>query len=269
VDGTKALRHISSAGTALLHRIFCRKGKKALGRELIDLSFEAWVTFVFDHPAPALPIPLSDEKSEAAISQPWYFEDDHDWWNPSRQPERTVAYLTNLFENAPRVLRSFSDMQIKEGFWFLVSPACSDHLFTLSNPDVAWPERKRCIASIFTLFKHFLTVRCSPHLSFLNEPGANPLNAVCYMWWDLLPVPGKPKDPMRRERNGAFLDVMRRSLELPSDACRESALHGLGHWHSDYPAEVEAIIAQFLKRHSALRPELKDYALTAQKGLVL
>jgi hypothetical protein len=240
-----------------------------LGRELTDIPFEAWVTFVFDHPAPDPGIPTWGEKSEVIISQPWYCEHDCDWWNPDRQPEVTVAYLTNVFENARHVLAPFSDAQVKEGLYFLVSPACSDHMFTLLNPDVAWSERKRCINSVFTLFEHFLALKCSPHLSHLDEPGANLLNVVCYMWWDLLPVAGKPDDSSRKEIDEAFLDVMRRSLELASDACQESALHGLGHWHLDYPTDVEAIIAQFLEHHSALRSELKTYALAAQKGRVM
>jgi hypothetical protein len=240
-----------------------------VGRELTDLPFETWVTFVFDHPAPDSDTPTGMRKSEVVISHPWYLERDRDWWNPSRQPEVTVAYLTNLFENVPHTLASFSDAQVKEGLWFLLSPACSDHLLTLLNPAVAWSVRKRCIDSIFTLFERFLALRCSPHLSHLDEPGANPLNAVCYMWWDLLPVAGKPDDPTRKQIDEAFLDVMRRSLELASDACRESALHGLGHWHLEYPTAVETIITQFLKRHSALRSELKAYALAAQQGLVL
>jgi hypothetical protein len=248
---------------------FADKGKKALGRERTDIPFEAWVTFVFDHPVPDADITTWGRKSGAVISQPWYVEHDRDWWDPSRQPSVTIAYLTNVFENAPHALASFSDAQIKEGLWFLVSPACSDHLLTLLNPGVAWSERKRCIDSIFTLFEHFLALRCSPHLSHLDEPGANPLNAVCYMWWDLLPVAGKPVDPTRKEIDEAFLDVMRRSLELACDACQESALHGLGHWHQEYPTYVEAIIARFLERHPALRSELKAYALAAQKGLVL
>lgn len=35
---------------------------------------------------------------------------------------------------------------------------------------------------------------------------------------------GKPDDPTRKQIDEAFLDVMRRGLELASDACRESGL---------------------------------------------
>ncbi len=62
---------------------------------------------------------------------------------------------------------------------------------------------------------------------------------------------------------------MRRTLDLSSDACRESALHGLGHWHLEYPQQVEAIIDRFLDSHPDLRSELKAYARAARKGRVL
>ncbi len=245
------------------------EGKKALGRELTDLSFEGWITYVFDHPVPDPGIPEWAGSAEAVIYRHWYLESDSDWWDPSAHPETTVAYLTMLFENATSVLTPFSDTQIKEGLWFLVSPSCSDHMFVLLNPAVPWSERKHCISSIFTLFEHFLALRCSPHLSHLDEPGANPLNGVCYMWWDLYPAYGKPGDPTTREMHEALFDVMRRILDLSSDACRESALHGLGHWRHEYPKQVEAIIDGFLASHPDLRPELKAYARAARKGRVL
>ncbi len=228
-----------------------------MGRKLTNISFAEWVTYVFDHYV-----------GDAAIRN-WYNEIDSDWWDPSRKPGVTVAYLTKVFENATSVLTPFSAAQIKEGFWFLVSPACSDHMFALLNKDVPWSERKRCINSIFTLFEQFLALQCSPHLSHLDEPGANPLNAVCYMWWDILPICGEPEKPDRAELDVACLDVMRRILDLSSDACRESALHGLGHWHLEYPEQVEAIINSFLDRNPALRSELKEYARAARAGLVL
>ena len=62
---------------------------------------------------------------------------------------------------------------------------------------------------------------------------------------------------------------MCQALALSHDACRESALHGLGHWQPHYPARVAHIIADFLARTPALRPELQAYARRAQRGAVL
>lgn len=217
-------------------------------REHIVMPFEEWIACVFG--------PDPDEMD------PWDLE-----------PAVSVAYLTHLFEHAPRVLMSFSEAQIAEGFWYLVS-ARSTHLYELLNTGVAWSERKRCISCIFILFERFFLPRCSPYLSHMetqvtDSSKGSPLNGICYIWWDSFPIAGAPDDPVRAEVDEAFLDVMGRMLDLPSDACQESALHGLGHWHLEYPHQVEAIIDRFLDRHPDLRPELKTYALTARAGRVL
>ena len=246
-------------------------------RELTDFSFTEWVTYVFDHPASDSGIPKWARSSEALIDRPWYLESDSERWNPSRQPEVTVAYLTNLFENAPRILTPFSDAQINQGFNFLVSNLSSTHMLALFNPAVPWSERKHCISSQYTLFEQFFAPRCFSHLSHLDtsetaQSRVSPLNGMCYMWWDMLHYYGNSEDPDCAEVGVACLEVMRMILELDSDACRESALHGLSHWQYAYPQHVQAIqasIDEFPDRHPGLRPELKAYARTARKGLVL
>jgi hypothetical protein len=64
--------------------------------------------------------------------------------------------------------------------------------------------------------------------------------------------------------------MLRSILAIDHSACQESALHGLGHRCEigrDNP-EVEAIIDDFLKRKLDLRPELRQYALSARRGMV-
>lgn len=233
-------------------------------RELTDSSFTEWVTYVFDHPVPDSGIPKWASRSEALIDRPWYLESDSEWWNSSRQPEVTVAYLTNLFKNASRILTPFSDAQINQGFYFLVSNLSSASMSVLFNPAVPWSER-------------FFAPRCSSHLPHLDtsetaQSRVSPLNGMCYMWWDMLHYYGDPADPDCAEVGAACLEVMRMILDLDSDACRESALHGLSHWQCAYPQLVQAIqasIDEFLDRHPGLRLELKAYARTARKRLVL
>ena len=69
--------------------------------------------------------------------------------------------------------------------------------------------------------------------------------------------------------NAAALRSNDRDFEhRESIACRESALHGLGHWHDVYPAEVELIIDRFLSGYRELRPETVNYAKIARCGCV-
>ncbi len=112
-----------------------------------------------------------------------------------------------------------------------------------------------------------MAVRCLPHLSHLDEQPANPLNSACYMWWDILPIHGKPEELERAEFDAGVLCVLARLLSIPHDACRESALHGISEWQRYYP-RVEAAADDFLARTPGLRPELVSYAHRAKVGKV-
>jgi hypothetical protein len=224
------------------------------GRPLSDLTFEEWVIFVFDHP-------VDNSRLE------WYWDLDADWWEG---PDAvTVDYLTQAFENPESVFAPYTDSQLNQALWYLVSNACSNHLFALMDVAVPWPARERCIHSFQSLFKDCFAKRCTPHLSHLDESGAGPLNSVCYMWWDIIPVAGQPADPEGKEMDQAILQVMNAALRLDSIACQESALHGLGHWHLNYPRQVEELIQGFLKRNKVLTENLRKYALSGMRGCVL
>jgi hypothetical protein len=87
------------------------------------------------------------------------------------------------------------------------------------------------------------------------------------MWWDIGPFPAATS-PARLQ---ACFDVLEETLALRNDACREGALHGLGHLRTDGPLELrrQAIVARFLEQNGALRPELVAYAEAARSGCVL
>lgn len=221
-----------------------------MGRQLTDLSFEEWTKHVFDHPV---------------MDPAWYWDDDADLWDGP--PVVTVTYIIRVFENADEIFKPYSDAQVNQGLWFLVNSACSDNMLALFDASVPPADRGRCLRSIFILFERYFAKRCSPHLSHLNEPGANPLNLVCYMWWDIFPFRGEPNDP-NSAIAAELINVMKTALQLDSDACRESALHGLGHWRDYDSKKVETIIDEFLIQNPNIRPQLKKYALKARSGSV-
>ena len=63
------------------------------------------------------------------------------------------------------------------------------------------------------------------------------------------------------------LSVMERTLALESEACRESALHGLGDWGREYPEKVSSIIDAFVAQNT-LSPGLLGYVDNARRGSV-
>jgi hypothetical protein len=221
------------------------------GRVFTDLPFEAWVAHVFDHD----------------VAQPeWYFKSDADYWQGSAS--LTLAHLTRLFEDPESPLSSYSDAQLNQGFWYLVSSSASEHSFALVDEEVPLDVRRRCLRSFVSLFQKLFAVRCSDHLAHVDEPGAKPLNSICYMWWDVLALYGRPAVPERHAIDEECLAVLSDILRLPSIACQESALHGLGHWALYYPSRVPPIIHGFLESHAHLRPELSSYAQQASRGHV-
>jgi hypothetical protein len=242
-----------------------------MGSELTSPSFDDWVTYVFDH----------------SVTEPaWHWDSDCDIWYVLNQPALAVEHLTRLFENAATVLGPFTNAQLCQGLWFLASNGCSDHLFTLTDPNVPWPARQQAILAIAELFEQVFAKRCEPdrlcHRERTVDATANRLNTACCMWWDIVPLSGLEDRTGTEGVPDACLAVMRRTLALESDACRESALHGLGHFKRSRPREVEAIIDDFLDRFEppgpkrkrrpsptpVLRPELREYAGQVRLGYV-
>ena len=213
-------------------------------------DFTDWLRRVFDHP----------------VSYPaWHWADDADTSEPT--PSDCVKCLTRLFEEPEIASATYSDAQINQGLNFLVSHSCSNYAYCFIGSSVDWHPRQRGIRAIGTLFEKLFARKCSDHLLHLDEPGANTLNSICYMWWDIFPACGHPASPSEIEAYDELLAVMQRILALDSLACQESALHGLGHWQMYYPEVVRPAIEDFLAR-AEMRQELRAYAEHAWHGYV-
>jgi hypothetical protein len=223
-------------------------------QRLSTLSFPDWLQFVFDHPG---------EGPE------WYWDDDAPYWNAP--PAITTDYVTRLFEAPLPALAPYSDAQLNRGLNYLISPGLGEHMLCLDSPEVPISARVRCVRACEVLFRDLLASRCAPHLSHRDRagPGGTPLNLVCYMWWDTMPAYGGPNPADQQALQRAALDTMAAVLRLDSLACQESALHGLGHWHRVFPAEIERLIDDFLRTHPGANGDLVTYARSARCGCVL
>lgn len=220
-----------------------------MGQILRDASFEEWIEFIFARP----------------VSDPaWYWETGADRWEGS--PERTAELLTETFERCGEVLEPFDDEQVNQGLWMIASFSCSNIGFSLADDTVPWALRARGLESIFTLFRDCFAVRCSNHLGHLDEDGANPVNSICFMWWDIFPIHGQPEILSRKECDDLVVSIMERTLELPSTACQEAALHGLGEWEMHYPDRIHQVIERFIWANRKIRTPLRNYAYAARHG---
>jgi hypothetical protein len=219
-------------------------------------DFAEWVKYIFNRP---LPEPYANA---------WYWNEPDEWVS-RLDVIRSTEFLTLLFEQSASLLADYSDAQLNQAFWYLVSDTSgSGYAFGLFDSSVNPHQRNRLVEGMQTIFAEVFARRCSPHLSHLDEVGANPLNSICYMWWDVLPIYGQSDDPTRHDIDQTCLKVMGKILSMDSLACQESALHGLGHWKSAYPEQVEKLIDNFLAAHPQMRAELKQYAMQ-EAGCIL
>lgn len=219
-----------------------------------EVGFEEWLKWVFDHPV---------RKPE------WYWDDGEDWCELYGRTK--IEFMIRLFESPTQYLQDFSDAQAEQGFWFLTGAAALNALSIFLDQNVPWSERKRCIHSVYSLFANYFFVRCSRILVNITkelDPEVNPLNLSCFMWWDQLHA-AELGDPSATLVNNECVTVMSKILELNHLACRESALHGLGHWQPYCKEKVEAVIDRFLNENPELNPNLLAYARAARTGRIL
>jgi hypothetical protein len=246
-------------------------------------AFDDWLRYVFDRPVP-------EEPGEA-----WYWR-DHAYWDSYAEPATIVRYLGALFEAAPALLQPYSDGQVAQGLGYLINNSLSNYMFPLMDPDVAWAERRRAIRAMYLIFERLFDPKCSPSLAHTDaDPSTNPLNGVCFMWWDVCPLrghfgpspeedfilpteelfdPGPRVDPHAAELEAEVLRILERTLVLKNVACQEAALHGLGHRHYAHAASVESIVDAYIHRRLPTWPSdeageaLRGYALAARVGMV-
>lgn len=221
-------------------------------RSRVEWTAARWADYMFDRPVTA---------------PEWYWVGDDLPAEPA--PAEAVAFLTELFEDAGARLAPYTSAQLNQGFWYLLGSGASGLTLATYDPTVPVAAWVRCVRAFVPLFAQVFAPRCSPHLGHRDEPGADPLNLACYMWWDLLPLPAPPAGPDRAALHDACLDALAATLDLDADPCRESALHGLGHWAAHDPQRVAVSIDRFLATTSGLRPELLAYAVAARGGCVL
>jgi len=256
-----------------------------------DISFERWVQYVFDHPVPErvstevknaydqevteIRTAMRENKDSQLTVPPepdwkvWHRRSDHTDWNVEADPIRTVEFVTQLFTEIEKITAPYSDAQINQGIDFLLFPFFSKHVVMLGHNAVPDSMRFACIESFNVVYRDLFAKRCTNRKR--GDPKYNPLNEVCFMWWDIFPFhPRKRPTSAEAEKiDQALLDVMVKALQLKSRACQESALHGLGHWYKAYASFVYEVITQFIDTHPNLYPPLYDYAIAARGGRIM
>ena len=223
-------------------------------------TFEQWLQASFDHAPP-----------KTVKEKDWYWDEGFEsfWDSLGITDAVAVRYMTRLFLESEH-LNVYSLEQVAEGIWFLIggsSPSKSSQ--ALLNPAVSRDERVACINATTEFFRSFVASATPGGYDPESDPDS--FRGACYMWWDILPLRPFRGDPLKGEPalHDACLEAMTEMLELRSDVCRISALHGLSHWQEHYRNKVEATIDAFLAHAPEITPRISEYAINARAGLCL
>lgn len=221
-------------------------------------TFEQWLQASFDHAPP-----------RTVKEQDWYWEEGFEsFWDPLCVTDVVaVRYMTRLFLESER-LNVYSLEQVAEGIWFLIggsSPSKSSQ--ALMNPAIPLSERVACIKAIADFFRSYVV----PATNGPADTDLDPFHGACYMWWHIFPLSPTHVDveQLEPELHSTCLEVMAEVLNLPSEVCHLSALHGLNHWHELYAEQVERVIDAFLGKAGDIAPSIREYAMKARAGRYL
>jgi len=213
--------------------------------------YHEWLHFVFDR---------------SVTSHGWYFDDDFQNFDADRT--EIALLVAQTMENCGRDLGAYSQDQIGYGLSYIFNNSCSDIAFSLMDESVDISLRLRAIASIKFLYQDYLTPNCAPILCASGVGRQNQLSHICYMLWDVSPLAWWENRANRVVFYDAVVDVLAEALTSTNPACVESALHGLGHIHSNHLERVEKVISVYLRRNVFVAPQLKEYAQCASVGNV-
>jgi hypothetical protein len=216
--------------------------------------FDDWMRFVFDH----------------AVQEPaWYWSADSEIDAWSADPVQSVRWMTELFRT-PAALAPYSRAQVGQGLWFLLGDGSPGDFGLLPyDASVALEDRLECIRQTVPFFASYVAIQCTRSKPAFRAKDADDLESVCFMWWDLWPDREPRKGSADRGAvESAVLDALTAIAALPSVACIESALHGLGHQHARHPGRTEEIVDALLKRANGLPTDLVRYAEAARRGAV-
>jgi hypothetical protein len=214
-------------------------------------DYQTWLDHLFNHP---------DDAPE------WYFADGFEFVPIG--PQTLTTHVLRLFDAPALLMTKFSDQQIASGLKYLIDNGCGGDIRLVSHVAVGQAERLELAARIDRVYAQIFAARCAPLLGHLSEETDQPLNRLCYMWWDAIVFDTTGDARLDREFFAALVEAMGRALALPHPAAQEGALHGIGHWGEHAPARAEALIDAYLAENRAARPELVNYARAARSGCI-
>lgn len=194
----------------------------------------------------------------------WYFRDDHE--DPSLPKNLLVGLAADIFRGVAKIGSQFSERQVCMGLRYLVNPSCGPVAYLYLDASIDFGMREQAISNMQFVFSDLFARKLDKVGVYRGHSGV-PMGygETCYMWWDMFPRHGVPRQVDMERIDSVICQTIGSILDINVLACQESALHGLGHWFSSRPDEVEAVVKSFLPR---VPSALRQYAFEAMQGMV-
>ncbi len=185
--------------------------------------------------------------------------------------------MTRLFEAPVFIADQYSDAQIAKGIWYIFGVG-SEYTSVFYSDEVSLEARSRCVRAVATVYTDLFDRVCGLRGEDIDaEIEDSDVDGAVYMIWDMGGIEhvivANAEDPLSL----AGFHVLEAALmKCITAACRQSALHGLGHVIGSHaPTEPIALHEPLLYDrltlpiHAARPPEwLKEYAAAARAGNV-
>jgi len=207
-----------------------------MGPDLREATYDQFLEFVFDH------------YPEDEVDDKWYWQLEEE---VQIAPRRAIEFMTRMCVESVRLPEIYTPTQIAEGIEYVFGAGGTDPFRDqLWNPEVPWPERRRCILAIPRLYENVL------------ERDLDGLGSCAFMLWDSIAYDyycdnkDPAKDPEDARVQDAMLEALKTMLRSDHPETQRGALHGLGHLcHRD----SNGVIRAFLSSRRALEPAVRTY----------
>jgi len=193
----------------------------------------------------------------------WYFCDEHE--DPFVAKDILVRLAGEVFKGIAKIARLFNEKQVCMGLQYLINPSCGSISYLYLDSSIDFDLRKNAIMSMEIVFRDVFSHISAKHGLYQDtQDTILSYRRVCYMWWDMFPRHGIPRQPSMEKTDDVICQAIYSILKIDSLACQESALHGLGHWYFSRPDEIMSVVQSFLPNAPV---ELKRYAMDVVQGL--
>lgn len=191
--------------------------------DLSKLSYDEWISYIFDHPVPLLELGYSSSICE---------------FDSAAKPEQVVKYVTQLCNQFIDITEKYSQARINKGLWFIlgVDMCFGEYLRQESIPQEL---RKTCVHSMYKVFA-----------DFVSKSDIEEMENCFYMWWDLLLSSFYYYDKLElsedcKEIEDTILATLKNILLLVDERTQQYALHGLGHLKH---IEARKVVEDYINR---------------------